>query len=163
MIDFVVRLVEEHVDAGGLIFWINSRTLAPYNCFTVECGSPGYFRSILFLHCVCTWAVTLIRLPCSIGSMLNSDVFRQIVSFNHAGRDIRLPWSIWRTEFSVKTFCIDLMGTGRFTCKNKHFACYQVPLIDHRLVLGLVGLVGRTLRVELFLVTVEQLYLLAVD
>ena len=33
----------------------------------------------------------------------------------------------------------------------------QVALIDHRLVLGLVGLVGRTLRVELLLVTVEQL------
>ena len=41
--------------------------------------------------------------------------------------------------------------------------CYQVALIDHRLVMGLVGLVGRTLHVELLLVTVEQLYLLAVD
>ena len=42
--------------------------------------------------------------------------------------------------------------------------CYQVALIDHRLVLGLVGLVGRILLVEkLLLVTVEQLLLAAVE
>ena len=51
--------------------------------------------SMLFFHCVCTWSVTLIRLPWSIVNLFNLDVFRQI---------IRLPWSIWRTEFSVKTF-----------------------------------------------------------
>ena len=63
----------------------------------------------------------------------------------------------------MKTFFIDLMGSGRFTFKQQtHLACLQVALIDHRLVLGLVGLVGRMLRVELLL-TVEQLYLLAVD
>ena len=42
--------------------------------------------------------------------------------------------------------------------------CYQVALIDHRLVLGLVGLVGRILRVEkLLLVAVEQLLLVVVE
>ena len=42
--------------------------------------------------------------------------------------------------------------------------CYQVALIDHRLVLGLVGLVGRMLLVEkLILVAVEQLLLVAVE
>ena len=41
--------------------------------------------------------------------------------------------------------------------------CCQVSLIDHRLVWDLVGLVGRTLRVELLFETVEQLYLLTVD
>ena len=42
--------------------------------------------------------------------------------------------------------------------------CYQVALIDHRLVLGLVGLVGRILLVEkLLLVAVEQLLLEAVE
>ena len=42
--------------------------------------------------------------------------------------------------------------------------CYQVALIDHRLVLGLVGLVGRILLVEkLLLVAVEQLLLVAVE
>ena len=46
--------------------------------------------------------------------------------------------------------------------EQRHLACYQVALIDHRLIVGLVGLFGRTLRVEL-LKTVEQLYLLAVD
>ena len=41
--------------------------------------------------------------------------------------------------------------------------CYQVALID-RLVLGLVGLVGRILLVEkLFLVAVEQLLLVVVE
>ena len=42
--------------------------------------------------------------------------------------------------------------------------CYQVALIDHRLVLGLVGLVGRILLVEqLLLVVVEQLLLAVVE
>ena len=42
--------------------------------------------------------------------------------------------------------------------------CYQVALIDHRLVLGLVGLVGRILLVEkLLLLAVEQLLLAVVD
>ena len=42
--------------------------------------------------------------------------------------------------------------------------CYQVALIDHRLVLGLVGLVGRILPFEkLLLVAVEQLLLEAVE
>ena len=64
----------------------------------------------------------------------------------------------------MKTFFMDLIGTGRFTFNNKHtLACPQVALIDHRLVLGLVGLVGRTLRIELLLETVKQLCLLAVD
>ena len=47
-----------------------------------------FFDSMLFFHCVCTWAVVLIRLPWSIVSLLNTGVFRQITSFNHAG-----PWS----------------------------------------------------------------------
>ena len=42
--------------------------------------------------------------------------------------------------------------------------CYQVALIDHRLVLGLVGLVGRIFLVEkLLLVAVEQLLPVAVE
>ena len=42
--------------------------------------------------------------------------------------------------------------------------CYQVALIDHRLVLGLVGLVGKFLLVEqLLLLVVEQLLLLVVE
>ena len=55
-------------------------------------------------------------------------------------------------------------GNGTFRLfQQTHFACPQVALIIHRLVLGLVGLVGRTFRVELLLETVEQPYLLAVD
>ena len=42
--------------------------------------------------------------------------------------------------------------------------CYQVTLIDHRLVLGLVGLVKRILLVEnLLLMAVEQLLPAVVD
>ena len=36
MIDFVVSLVEER----------ESRTLAPCNCFTVECSTPGMLKSM---------------------------------------------------------------------------------------------------------------------
>ena len=53
------------------------------------------------------------------------------------------------------------MGTGHFTFNNKHtLRVLRVALIDHGLVLGLVG---RTFRVELLLETVAQLDLLAVD
>ena len=40
--------------------------------------------------------------------------------------------------------------------------CYQVALIDHRLVLGLVGLVGRILLVEKLLLLAVEEFLLAV-
>ena len=64
----------------------------------------------------------------------------------------------------MKTFCIDLMGTGRLTfMNNQHLlACYQVALIEHRLVWVLVGSVGRPFRVELLHKTVERVYRLAV-
>ena len=119
------------------IFWINSRTLAPCNCFTVECGSPGMLKSMSSslisrlnslsvlndamsrfssgANCSFTvcglLAVLLHRLSCSIMNLLNSDVFRQF---------IRFPRSIWRTKFFVQTFFIDLVGTGRLTLDNQH-------------------------------------------
>ena len=34
-----------------------------------------FVRSMLFFHCVCSWAVTLIRLPWSIASLLNTVFF----------------------------------------------------------------------------------------
>ena len=46
--------------------------------------------------------------------------------------------------------------------QQTRLACYEVNLFDHRLVWELVGLVGRTLRVELLHMTVEQFYRLAV-
>ena len=64
----------------------------------------------------------------------------------------------------MKTLFHRSHGNGTFHLQRQsHLACPQVALIDHRLVLGLVGLVERTLRVELLLENVEQLYLLAVD
>ena len=45
---------------------------------------------------------------------------------------------------------------------KKHLLCYQVSLIDHRLVWVLVGLVWRILHVELLEKTVERVYRLAV-
>ena len=43
-------------------------------------------------------------------------------------------------------------------CQQTLRVCYQVAVIDHRSVLGLVGLVGRILLVwQLLLVTVDQL------
>ena len=98
----VIGLVGEHVGSGGSRFSESSlETKAPCNCFTIEYGRSWnfevhvllfdfttelvvrvewrsftmFFRSMLFFDCTCCWAVTLIR----------------------------LPWSIWRTEFSVKT------------------------------------------------------------
>ena len=54
-------------------------------------------------------------------------------------------------------------ANGTFHLQQQtHPPCYQVAVIDHRLVWGLVGLVERKLRVEVLLVTVEQFYRLAV-
>ena len=92
-------------------------------------------------------------------SLLNSDVFRQIVmSFNHARRDNQVALIDLKNRVLRDNIFHRSLENGTF------LACYQVALIDHRLVLGLVGLVGRMLRVEkLLLVTVEQLFLLVVD
>ena len=137
MIDFVVSLVEVHVDSGGsrssesnlerlchvivslqnMESWNVEINLLLVDCtveFVVRVERRNvtiFFRSKLSFHCVCIWAVSLIRLLCSILSLLNTCVFRHIIKF---------PWSIWRTEFFVETFIIDLMGTGRFTSDNKH-------------------------------------------
>ena len=54
-------------------------------------------------------------------------------------------------------------GNGTFHLQQQtHLLCYQVSPIDHRLVWVLVGLVGRTLHVELLHKTVERVYRLAV-
>ena len=54
-------------------------------------------------------------------------------------------------------------GNGTFFhYPQKHVLCPQVSPIDHRLVWVLVGLVGRTFRVELLHKTVERVYRLAV-
>ena len=114
-------------------------TLTPCDRFTAECGSPVMLKSMSSsliarlnslsvlndamsrlssgTNCsftVCTWAVTLNKLPCSIVSMLHTDVFRQ---------SLRFPRFIWRTKFFVQTLIIDLVGTGRFTFNNKHIFC----------------------------------------
>ena len=113
--DVVGDRVEVHVDEGGSRFCESNLErwrhviVSLSNSALLECWSqcsPRFFRSKLFFHCVCTWAVLLNRLPCSIVSMLNTDVFRQF---------LRFPRSIWRAKFFVKTFFIDLVGTGRFT------------------------------------------------
>ena len=135
-----------------LIFWIKFRTLTPCDNFTAECGTPGMLKSMSssliarlnsssvlndamsrfssgakFFHCVCTWAVLLHKLPCSIVSMLlNTDVFRQFLRFLR---------SIWRTKFFVQTFFIDLVGTGRFTFNNEHIFC----VLFHRLITDWFG------------------------
>ena len=63
---------------------------------------------------MCAWAAWLHKLPCSIVSMLNTNVFRQIYKF---------PCSTWRAKFFVQTLFIDLVGTGRFTFINKNMFC----------------------------------------
>ena len=55
------------------IFWINSRTLALCNCFTIECGSPGILKSmsssilsrinsLLMLSILISWCSASLRL-----------------------------------------------------------------------------------------------------
>ena len=118
--DWFVDVVEDHFEVFGWgwfsIFWIKFRTLTPCDRFTAECGTLGmlksmftssitrlkhvvrvkrcnvtiFFKNKLFFHCVCTWAVLLNKLPCSIVSMLNANVFRQFLRFLR---------SIWCKEY----------------------------------------------------------------
>ena len=141
------------------IFWIKFRTLTPCERFTVECGTPGMLKSMfsssvallnslfalndamsrcfcgnqLFFHYVCVCA-RFHRFPCSIVSMLNTNVFRQSLKF---------PRSIWRTKFFVRTLFIDLVGTGSFTFITKTCSVSSGFPIDHRLVWVWIGLVWR--------------------
>ena len=82
------------------------------------CNVTIFFRNKLFFHYVCAWAAWLHRLPCSIVSTLNTNVFRQF---------LRFPRSIWRTKYFVQALFIDLVGTGRFSFIHKNtFLCLQV-------------------------------------
>ena len=72
-----------------------------------------------------------------------------------------------KKESSTKNWCQNrpFFPGGGFRSERSpkpHLVCLQVALIDHRLVLGLVGLVGRTLCFELLLETVERVCRLAV-
>ena len=46
MVDYVVDLVEEHDGAGGSRFSESFLGRWHCNCFTVECGSPGIYKSM---------------------------------------------------------------------------------------------------------------------
>ena len=61
----------------------------------------------------------VLRLPWSIVSFVNSDSSRQICLSSNRRRDIRLPWSIWRTEFCVRRFLLDLLRPRCFAFINK--------------------------------------------
>ena len=76
--------------------------------------SVTMFGKNKFFHCVCAWAARLIRLPWSIVSMHDANVFRQFHRF---------PCSIWRAKFFVQTFIIDLLWTGRFSFLHKNTFC----------------------------------------
>ena len=141
MIDFVARLVEDHVDSdGSSIFGINSRMLAFCTCFTTECGSPGIFKSM----------------SSSMISRLNS-----LSVFDHLGlmmyciaAFIKLPWSIWKKEFFVRKQSHSLENGDVFLITS----CVIIGCPDlSQIGLG-IGWVGRILLVEqLLLVAVEQL------
>ena len=170
------------------IFWINSRTLALCNCFTIECGSPGILKSMsssilsrinsLSVLSVliswytsgssCTASLRLSGCPdlswvCSTPTFLFSSdghVWTPITSCVISSfPDLSEEQSSSWKDFTLISWERDVLPlTTNTSC------CYQIALIYHRLALGLVGLVGRILLVwQLLLVTVEQLLLLIVD
>ena len=154
------------------IFRIKSWMLAPCDCFTAECGSPGMLKSlssslIARLNSLSVLNDAMSRFSsrenCSF-TVYALDLFRSSgcpdLSWVCSTRVFQTDYQvspIWRTKFFVQTFFIDLMGTGRFTFKNKHIR-FSWLITDW----VLVRLVGRTLRVELLHKTVEQVYRLAV-
>ena len=122
-----------NVDAMLIVSLLNLRTpgmlksmfsslIARLNSLSVLNDAMSRFSSgaNCSFHCVCTWAVLLNRLPWSIVNLLNSGIFRQITSFNHARRDIRLPWSFWNTEFFRENLFHWSHGNGTFHLNNKH-------------------------------------------
>ena len=77
------------------------------------CNVTMFCRNKLFFHyvCACAW---FHRFPCSIVSMHDANVFRQLHRFH---------CSIWRAKFFVQTFIIDLLWTGRFSFIHKNTFC----------------------------------------
>ena len=165
MIDFVCRSRWRACRFGWFsIFWIKSRKLAPCDSFTVECGTSGTLRvNVLLVYYRIELVVRV--------EWRNFTMFVRV----HVVLSLCVLLSCWRSSgcpdpsearsFSVRTFIIDLMGTGRLTFNNKHaLRVIKLPWSFHRLALGLVGLVGRILLVwQFLLVTVEQLLLVAVE
>ena len=117
------------------------------------CSITIFFRNKLFLHRVCAWAAWLHKLPCSIVSMLNTNVFRQF---------LRLPRSEEASSL-CKTLVHRSRGNGTCSlCQQKHVLYPQVSPIDHRLVWVWIGLVWKIQHVVLLRKTVERVYQLAV-
>ena len=117
-----------------------------------------YFRSTSFFHCVCA-----LELFCSTSCpdpswVCSTRVFSdKLQASNHARRDLELPWSIWSTEFLVKTFS-SISWEWDVSPSTTNTSCMSSGCPDRSQIgFRLVG----TLRVEFLLETVDQLYLLA--
>ena len=114
----------------------NIERFTPCDRSTAECGTPGMLKSMFS----------------SLIARLNSlSALNDAMSRFSSGANCSF------------TMCVlELLGGTFFLYPQKHLLCFQVSLIDPILVWVVVGLVGRTLRVELLHKTVERVYRLAV-
>ena len=97
MIDFVVDLVEEHVDLDGYqLFWIGSRTLVLCAYFTTECGSPGIRKSM-------SASFTIIDSWLTSWSATGLSVLSRSVS--SPTLNVSLSWAerVWETVWHIKS------------------------------------------------------------
>ena len=133
MIDFVVDLVEEHVDLdGSQIFWISSRTLVLWACFTTEFGSPGIRNSIsAWFTIIDSWLTSVMIINGSLRSFTKYFIFnverfafirrsclRTVWHINHVMRDNKSHRSL------MCLFNIEILSVFRWTCLD--YACVQV-------------------------------------
>ena len=105
-----------------------------------------------------------------VWQLLLVTVVRQVVLFHRELAQhgcFQTDYQVSPIDLKDQDLCENLHHRSRgnltfFLYPQKHVLCPQVSPIDHRLVWGLVGLVGRTLSVELLHVTVEQFHRLTV-
>ena len=125
------------------IFWINSRTLALCNCFTIECGSLGMLKCMcpsILSRSVSLSVLSILASWCTSGSSCTATVclsgclgLSWVCStltflFSSGGRVWALITfcvlssclDLSEEQFFVERFHTDFLRTGRFTFNNYH-------------------------------------------
>ena len=126
-LDFVVDLVEKHVDLGGSqFFWINSRTLVLCACFTTECGSFG-IRKSMFGSFTIGWFMTQIvminnGLLRSFTKCFISNIERSAFMNRTCLKTIWHMFSVFYTNESPRSLMclvnVGILSVFRWTCMN---------------------------------------------
>ena len=124
LIDFVIHLVKERVDLGGSQFLNQSRTLVPYACFTIECGSPEIRKSM-------SASFTIIFLMTQI-VMINNGSLRSLTKcfISNVERFAFMNRTCLRTIWHIFNICYTSESPRSLMCLfNVGILCLQMTVL----------------------------------